>query len=116
MDGPWQQYNLDAGASMIIPVPEPLGGALVVGESVITYITAGKLLTTPIQQTTVRVRSILMRVSTHPSVSIVGHLYLLRPDRYFLHAHSKQGVLSGNFLLLTCRHLDVWMMTGHVTC
>lgn len=36
-DGPWSQQNLDAGACKIIPVPAPLGGALVVGEAFVTY-------------------------------------------------------------------------------
>lgn len=36
-DGPWHQPNLEAGSSKIIPVPAPLGGAIVVGESVLTY-------------------------------------------------------------------------------
>lgn len=36
-DGPWSQQNLDAGAGMIIPVPSPAAGAVVVGENVITY-------------------------------------------------------------------------------
>eukprot|EP00879_Flechtneria_rotunda_P007343 GHRR01007704.1.p1 GENE.GHRR01007704.1~~GHRR01007704.1.p1 ORF type:complete len:982 (+),score=309.67 GHRR01007704.1:155-3100(+) len=36
-DGPWSQGNLDAGSSKVIPVPYPLGGAIVVGENVLTY-------------------------------------------------------------------------------
>ena len=36
-EGPLAHQNLDAGAAMIIPVPAPLGGAIVVGESVVTY-------------------------------------------------------------------------------
>lgn len=36
-EGPWAQGNLDAGANLVIPVAKPLGGALVVGEDVITY-------------------------------------------------------------------------------
>ena len=55
-DGPWKHNNLDAGATMIIPVPEPLAGAIVVGESVITYFNHNQLKTVPIKQTTVRVR------------------------------------------------------------
>jgi hypothetical protein len=38
VDGPWQQPNLDGGASLIIPVPAPLGGAIVVGEQSIVYL------------------------------------------------------------------------------
>ncbi|CAI7870240.1 unnamed protein product [Closterium sp. NIES-53] len=37
MDGPWQQSNLDGGAALIIPVPPPMGGALIVGEQSIVY-------------------------------------------------------------------------------
>ncbi|KAF8072489.1 DDB1A [Scenedesmus sp. PABB004] len=37
-DGPLTQPNLDAGSSRLIPVPHPLGGAIVVGESVLTYL------------------------------------------------------------------------------
>lgn len=40
VDGPFSQNNLDAGASMIIPVPGPTGGLIVVGESVIMYVRA----------------------------------------------------------------------------
>jgi hypothetical protein len=36
-DGPWSQANVDAGSSKIIPVPHPLGGAIVLGESVLSY-------------------------------------------------------------------------------
>ncbi|CAL5227828.1 g10856 [Coccomyxa viridis] len=41
-EGPWRQSNLDAGASMIITVPAPMGGAIVVGESVVAYIGQGQ--------------------------------------------------------------------------
>ncbi|KAI8467206.1 MAG: mono-functional DNA-alkylating methyl methanesulfonate N-term-domain-containing protein [Monoraphidium minutum] len=40
-EAPLAHQNLDAGASMIIPVPAPLGGAIVVGEAVVTYFSAG---------------------------------------------------------------------------
>ncbi|KAF6263102.1 mono-functional DNA-alkylating methyl methanesulfonate N-term-domain-containing protein, partial [Scenedesmus sp. NREL 46B-D3] len=36
-EGPWSQANVDAGSSKIIPVPYPLGGAIVLGESVLSY-------------------------------------------------------------------------------
>ena len=35
-EGPWQQSNVEAGASMLIPVPKPFGGVLIVGEQTIT--------------------------------------------------------------------------------
>jgi Mono-functional DNA-alkylating methyl methanesulfonate N-term len=37
-EGPWSQSNVEMGASMIIPVPTPLGGVLVIGEETIAYI------------------------------------------------------------------------------
>lgn len=56
-EGPWRQSNLDAGASRVIAVPEPLGGALVVGESVIAYMSQGQAMKcTPIKPTIIRVR------------------------------------------------------------
>lgn len=35
--GPWVQSNLDSGAGLIIPVPMPLGGAIIIGEQTIVY-------------------------------------------------------------------------------
>ena len=40
-EGPLAHQNLDAGASMLVAVPAPLGGALVVGEAVVTYFSVG---------------------------------------------------------------------------
>ncbi|XP_065339552.1 DNA damage-binding protein 1 [Cloeon dipterum] len=34
---PWKQDNIDAEASLIIPVPEPFGGAIIVGQETILY-------------------------------------------------------------------------------
>ena len=57
-DGPWRQSNLDAGASMIIPVPAPMGGAIVLGESVIAYMGHGQQMKcTEITPTIIRVRT-----------------------------------------------------------
>ena len=51
------QQNLDAGANMLIPVPSPLGGVIVIGESVIAYFAEGQAMkVTPIKQTIIRVR------------------------------------------------------------
>ena len=57
-EGPLAQQNLDAGANMLIPVPSPLGGVVVIGESVIAYFAEGQAMkVTPIKQTIIRVRS-----------------------------------------------------------
>ena len=37
-DGPFSQSNLDPGASLVIAVPGPQGGVVVIGQSVIAYI------------------------------------------------------------------------------
>ena len=37
-DGPWQQANLDIGASLIIPIAAPTGGVIVVGEQSVVYL------------------------------------------------------------------------------
>ncbi|RXG55188.1 DNA damage-binding protein 1 [Armadillidium vulgare] len=37
---PWKQDNVETEASIIIPVPEPLGGAIIVGQETITYFTS----------------------------------------------------------------------------
>lgn len=38
VDGPWQQANLDIGASLIIPIAAPVGGVVVVGEQSVVYL------------------------------------------------------------------------------
>lgn len=34
---PWKQDNIETEASMVIPVPEPLGGAIIIGQESILY-------------------------------------------------------------------------------
>jgi len=36
-EGPWTQNNVEAATSLIIPIPSPFGGAVIVGEITITY-------------------------------------------------------------------------------
>ena len=38
IDGPWQQANLDIGASLIIPIAAPVCGVIVVGEQSVVYL------------------------------------------------------------------------------
>ena len=35
--GPWQQLNVERGANMLIPVPDPVGGVVIVGSQTLTY-------------------------------------------------------------------------------
>lgn len=39
-EGPWQQANVDNGAGLLIPVPMPLGGVIIIGEETIVYCSA----------------------------------------------------------------------------
>lgn len=36
---PWKQDNVETEASTIIAVPEPYGGAIIIGQEIITYLT-----------------------------------------------------------------------------
>ena len=40
--GPWHQTGVELGASMIIPVPTPLGGCILLGEQTISYLNKDK--------------------------------------------------------------------------
>lgn len=52
--GPWAQSNVEAGASMLIPVPAPFGGVLVVGQQTIAYINGADFRTMSIPSTIIR--------------------------------------------------------------
>ncbi len=64
-EGPWKHNNLDNGANVIIPVPMPLGGAVVLGESVITYFNQNQLKTVSLPQNVITVQS-SAPMSKHP--------------------------------------------------
>jgi hypothetical protein len=69
-DGPWSQANVDAGSSKIIPVPHPLGGAIVLGESVLSYFnTQHATRSTQIKPNT----SIQVRTCRHVLLACVYH-------------------------------------------
>jgi DNA damage-binding protein 1 len=40
IEGPWSQNNVDNGAGLLIPVPAPLGGVIIIGEEQIVYCNA----------------------------------------------------------------------------
>ena len=54
--GPWQQSGVEMGATLIIPVPMPLGGAVLVGEQTLTYLNGdkGETKTIPMSPTVIR--------------------------------------------------------------
>ncbi|KAL4855081.1 DNA damage-binding protein 1 [Chlorella vulgaris] len=77
LEGPWQQSNLDAGASMLIPVPGS-GGAVVVGESVITFVSATAVRSTAIKPTLVKAYGQVDEDGSRFLLSdFLGNLYLL---------------------------------------
>ncbi|GMI74364.1 damaged DNA binding protein 1A [Hibiscus trionum] len=49
VEGPWSQNNLDNGADLLIPVPPPLCGVLIVGEETIVYCSANAFKAIPIR-------------------------------------------------------------------
>ncbi len=38
LEGPWESWRLDGGAHTLVPVPQPLGGVVVLGTSSLTYV------------------------------------------------------------------------------
>lgn len=49
VEGPWSQNNLDNGAELLIPVPPPFGGVLIIGEETIVYCSASAFKAIPIR-------------------------------------------------------------------
>ncbi|KAJ1405368.1 WD40/YVTN repeat-like-containing domain superfamily [Sesbania bispinosa] len=49
VEGPWSQNNLDNGADLLIPVPPPLCGVLIIGEETIVYCSANAFKAIPIR-------------------------------------------------------------------
>lgn len=41
---PWKQENVESHSSMVIPIPQPLGGAVVIGQESILYHNGSKFL------------------------------------------------------------------------
>ena len=92
--GPWSQSNVEFGASMIIPVPSPLGGILLVGSSSITYIgqsAAGSSSTGPAQMQ-------VQAVEIAPAQVIAGACIAEDATRFLVADH--RGVLSAVVLCL----------------
>lgn len=85
VEGPWSQNNLDNGADLLIPVPPPFCGVLIIGEETIVYCSATTVKAIPIRP----VRSInlllnfsrqdfpkifFMQITYHNSSLILIHL------------------------------------------
>ncbi|PQP97620.1 DNA damage-binding protein 1 [Prunus yedoensis var. nudiflora] len=54
VEGPWAQNNLDNGADLLIPVPPPLCGVLIIGEETIVYCSANAFKAIPIRPSVTR--------------------------------------------------------------
>ena len=49
VESPWSQNNLDNGAYLLIPVPPPLCGVIIIGEETIVYCKANEFKAIPIR-------------------------------------------------------------------
>ncbi|KAG6617756.1 DNA damage-binding protein 1a [Phytophthora cinnamomi] len=54
-EGPWSQSNVEAGASLLIPVPAPVGGVLIVSNQTIVYHNGSTFHAIPMQSTVIQV-------------------------------------------------------------
>jgi len=88
ISGPWTQNNVEHGASLLIPVPSPTNGVILVGQTTITYLSGtGNVQSVAIQQTQIR---------TYGSINSDGTRYLLGDHRgtlYVLVLQMEAGVV-----------------------
>ncbi|GMF12407.1 unnamed protein product [Phytophthora lilii] len=54
-EGPWSQSNVESGASLLIPVPAPVGGVLIVSNQTIVYHNGSTFHAIPMQSTVIQV-------------------------------------------------------------
>uniref|UniRef100_A0A7N0V5U5 DNA damage-binding protein 1 n=1 Tax=Kalanchoe fedtschenkoi TaxID=63787 RepID=A0A7N0V5U5_KALFE len=84
VEGPWSQNNLDNGAEMLIPVPAPLCGVLIIGEETIVYCSATTFKAIPIRPSITKAYG---RVDTDGSRYLLGdhngllHLLVVTHDK-----------------------------------
>ncbi|KAL6991609.1 DNA damage-binding protein 1a [Sarracenia purpurea var. burkii] len=76
VEGPWSQNNLDNGADLLIPVPPPLCGVLIIGEETIVYCSASAFKAIPIRPSITR---------AYGRVDADGSRYLLGDHAGLLH-------------------------------
>ncbi|XP_071974589.1 DNA damage-binding protein 1 [Engystomops pustulosus] len=97
--GPWKQENVEAEASMVIAVPEPFGGAIIIGQESITYHNGEKYLAIAppiIKQST---------IVCHNRVDVNGSRYLLgdMEGRLFMLLLEKEEQMDGSVTLKDLR-------------
>ncbi|KAJ4748371.1 DNA damage-binding protein 1 [Rhynchospora pubera] len=87
VEGPWSQSNLDNGAGLLIPVPLPLGGVIIIGEETVVYCSATAFKAIPIRPSIIR---------AYGRVDADGSRYLLSDHTGLLHLlviiHEKERV------------------------
>ncbi|KAF5752708.1 hypothetical protein HS088_TW01G00624 [Tripterygium wilfordii] len=95
VEGPWTQNNLDNGADLLIPVPPPLCGVLIIGEETIVYCCANTFRAIPIRPSITK---------AYGRVDPDGSRYLLGDHAGLLHllviTHEKEKVTGLKIELL----------------
>ncbi|XWS62379.1 hypothetical protein CRYUN_Cryun06bG0005900 [Craigia yunnanensis] len=95
VEGPWSQNNLDNGADLLIPVPPPLCGVLIIGEETIVYCSANAFKAIPIRPSI---------TTAYGRVDADGSRYLLGNHAGLLHllviTHEKEKVTGLKIELL----------------
>ncbi|XP_022954780.1 DNA damage-binding protein 1 [Cucurbita moschata] len=95
VEGPWSQNNLDNGAAVLIPVPPPLCGVIIIGEETIVYCSATAFKAIPIRPSITR---------AYGRVDADGSRYLLGDHAGLLHllviTHEKERVTGLKIELL----------------
>ncbi|KAE8688032.1 DNA damage-binding protein 1 [Hibiscus syriacus] len=95
VEGPWSQNNLDNGADLLIPVPPPLCGVLIIGEETIVYCSANAFKAIPIKPSITK---------AYGRVDADGSRYLLGDHAGLLHllviTHEKEKVTGLKIELL----------------
>ncbi|KAF8391008.1 hypothetical protein HHK36_023308 [Tetracentron sinense] len=95
VEGPWSQNNLDNGAGLLIPVPLPLGGVIIIGEETIVYCSATAFKAIPMRPSITR---------AYGRVDADGSRYLLSDHAGLLHllviTHERERVTGLKIELL----------------
>ncbi|KAK7151365.1 hypothetical protein R3I94_007882 [Phoxinus phoxinus] len=97
--GPWKQENVEAEASMVIPVPEPFGGAIIIGQESITYHNGDKyfaIAPPTIKQSTIVCHN---RVDPNGSRFLLGDM----EGRLFMLLLEKEELMDGAVVLKDLR-------------
>ncbi|KAF7655410.1 hypothetical protein LDENG_00056180 [Lucifuga dentata] len=109
--GPWKQENVEAEASMVIPVPEPFGGAIIIGQESITYHNGDKYLA--IAPPTIKQSTIVCHNRVDPN----GSRYLLgdMEGRLFMLLLEKEELMDGSVVLKDL-HVELLGETSIAEC